>query len=185
MEKPTIIIYLIGKPGVGKYTISLELAKQYGFIICDNQLINNPIFKLLQYDGYSIIPDIAWDSIAKIRTEILNFLSKVPENNYVMTNCLADTEEDKAIYKQVENMAKARESIFIPVKLSISKEAHLKRLTRPERRNRWKSIDPKDAEDNDPLISITHPNLIELEISNLKAEEVAKKIMERVRLYAL
>jgi len=59
MTQPTTIIYLTGKPGVGKYTIAKELAAKYGFIVCDNQLINNPIFELLQYDGYAKIPDFA------------------------------------------------------------------------------------------------------------------------------
>ena len=40
MTQPTTIIYLTGKPGVGKYTIAKELAAKYGFIVCDNQLIN-------------------------------------------------------------------------------------------------------------------------------------------------
>ncbi len=87
MKNNTTIIYLTGKPGVGKYTIAKALASDYGFIICDNQLINNPIFELLQYDGYTKIPDFAWDSIARIRTEILQFLAKVPQNSYVLTNC--------------------------------------------------------------------------------------------------
>ena len=39
----TNIIYLIGKSGSGKYTIAKELAK-HGYIICDNQLINYPVF---------------------------------------------------------------------------------------------------------------------------------------------
>ena len=68
----------------------MNTLKKYEFIICDNQLINNPIFVLLQYDGYTKIPDFAWDSIAKIRTEVLNFLTKVPNKNYVLTNCLAE-----------------------------------------------------------------------------------------------
>jgi dephospho-CoA kinase len=41
----TTIIYLTGKPGVGKYTIAKELAANHGFIVCDNQMINNPIFE--------------------------------------------------------------------------------------------------------------------------------------------
>ena len=56
--KKTFIIYLIGKPGVGKYTIAKEL-ETYEYIICDNQLINNSIFSLLQYDGFKEIPSFA------------------------------------------------------------------------------------------------------------------------------
>lgn len=71
----TKIVYLIGKPGVGKYTIAKELAKN-GYIICDNQLANNPIFTLLNYDGFSSIPEYAWDEIAKIRTVLFDFIEQ-------------------------------------------------------------------------------------------------------------
>ena len=46
-EHVTKIIYIIGKPGTGKYTIAQEFAK-LGFVICDNQLVNNPVFTLLK-----------------------------------------------------------------------------------------------------------------------------------------
>lgn len=181
MTQPTTIIYLTGKPGVGKYTIAKELAANHGFIVCDNQLINNPIFELLSYDGYAKIPDFAWDAIARIRAEVFDFLAKSTQNSYVLTNCLADTEEDKQLYGQVQKMAEKRGSLFIPVQIQISKEEHLKRLTRPERRERWKSIDPIDAEDHGPLISISHPNLLELNVSNLSPEDAAMAIMKHIK----
>jgi len=173
----TFIIYLTGKPGVGKYTIAQEIAKS-GYIICDNQLINNPIFELLQYDGHATIPEFAWDSIARIRTDIFDFLTNEPEHNYVLTNCLAETQEDRELYEQVQNMAIARGSLFVPVQLQITKEEHLKRLTTLTRRERWKSIDPQDAEDNGPLLSISHHNFLELEISILSPDVVAKRILD-------
>lgn len=182
MTQLTTIIYLTGKPGVGKYTISKELAAKYGFIVCDNQLINNPIFELLQYDGYAKIHDFAWKTIARIRAEVFHFLANHTKNSYVLTNCLADTVEDRALYGQVQKIAETRGSLFIPVQLQISKEEHLKRLTRPERRARWKSIDPSDAEDNGPLISISHPNLLELNVSNLSPEDAAEAIMNHIKI---
>lgn len=182
MTQNTAIIYLTGKPGVGKYTIAKVLAARHGFIVCDNQLINNPIFELLQYDGYAKIPDFAWESIARIRAEVFNFLTKSHHNSYVLTNCLADTDEDRQLYNQVKQVAETRGSLFIPVQLQISTEEHLKRLTRPERRSRWKSIDPSDAEDNGPLISISHPNLLKLNISNLSPEDAAGSIMNHIKI---
>ena len=181
MKNNTIILYLTGKPGVGKYTIAKELAKNYGFIICDNQLINNPIFELLQYNGYAKIPNFAWEAVARIRTEILSFLTRLPQNNYVLTNCLAENDEDRKLYEEVENMATLRNSIFIPVRLSITKEEHLKRIVQPGRRDRWKSIDPTEAEDNGPLLSITHPNLLELDVTNLTPENAAEKIAGHIK----
>lgn len=177
----TTLIYFIGKPGVGKYTISKELAKESGFIICDNQLINNPIFELLQYNGYGTVPGFALDAISKIRVEIFDFLSKELEKNYILTNCLADTDEDRNLYNQVKRVAELRGSLFIPMRLSITEEEHLKRLTQLTRRARWKSIDPVDAADHGPLLSISHPNFIELEVSNLTPACAAQAIMQHIR----
>jgi hypothetical protein len=180
----SIIIYLTGKPGVGKYTIAQELtqelAESYGLIICDNQLINNPIFQLLQYDGYAEIPEFAWDSIAKIRTEVFKFLTKVPWNSYVLTNNLYEDAGDRALYEECKDMAEKRGSLFIPVKLLINKEEHLRRVTNPKRRERWKSIDPKDVYDKTPLLYFTDQNLLELEVSHLSAKESAQRIMNHV-----
>jgi len=176
----TTIIYITGKPGFGKYTIAKELAKNHGFIVCDNQLINNPIFELLQYDGYAKIPDFAWDSIAKIRTEIFEFLTKTYEKNYVLTNNLYEDEGDRNLYEEVKQMAEARGSLFIPVKLLVNQEEHLKRVTDLKRRQRLKSIDPQEVYDEAPLLSIVHNNLLEIDLSNLSPQEAAQAIMNHV-----
>lgn len=174
------IIYLIGHPGTGKYTIAQELAN-FGFIVCDNQLINNPIFALLNYDGFSQIPEIGWNAIGDIRTAILNFIAAEQNNNYVFTNCLYENKGDRECYSQVESMALKRSSLFIPVKLLISKEENLKRITEPFRRARWKSIDPQDVHQRKQLLTIEHPHLLELEVSLLSASQVAKKILEHIK----
>ncbi len=166
---------------MGKYTIANELAKKCGFIVCDNQLINNPIFELLQYDGYAKIPDFAWEAIERIRTEIFDFLTKISENSYVLTNCLADTEKDRELYRKVKNIAEKRGSLFVPVQIRVNKQEHLTRLTRPDRRKRWKSIDPQDAEDNGPLIAISHPNALEIDASALSSEDAAQAIINHIK----
>jgi hypothetical protein len=61
------IIYLIGLPGVGKFTIGKEINKRTGARLIDNQLINNPIFSLIAADGFSPLPEIIWDRIGAIR----------------------------------------------------------------------------------------------------------------------
>jgi tRNA uridine 5-carbamoylmethylation protein Kti12 len=184
MTQPTIIIYLTGKPGVGKYTIAKELAANHGFIVCDNQLINNPIFELLQYDGYAKIPDFAWECIGNIRTWIFRFLSNEINNSYVLTNNLYENEGDRDCYEQVQNMAKTRGSLFVPVRLLIDQDEHLRRVTNPNRRKKWKSIDPQDVYDETPLLYISHPNLFSLNVSNLSPEDVAGAIINHIRVLA-
>ena len=181
MKKPTIIIYLTGKPGIGKYTIAKELASRYGFIVCDNQLINNPIFELLQYDRYSKIPDFAWEAIGNIGRCISTFLIKEIHNSYVLTNNLYEDTGDKVCYAEEVYIAEARGSIFVPVRLLIDQDEHLRRVVNPNRRDRWKSIDPQDVHDETPLLWISHPNLFSLNVSNLNPEDVAKAIVNHIQ----
>lgn len=179
-EKRTTIIYLIGNPGTGKYTIAKELEKA-GYVVCDNQLINNPIFALLNYDGFSKIPEIGWDAISQIRSAILNFLSLERKNSYVLTNCLYENEGDRQCYLQVESMALKRNSVFLPVKLIISEEENVKRITEPSRRERWKSIDPQDTSLKESLIQIQHSHFLELDVTQLSPSEAAKTILEHLQ----
>lgn len=182
-KNDTTIIYLIGKPGVGKYTIAQELAKS-GYIICDNQLANNPIFTLLNYDGFSKIPEHAWDKIAKIRTIMFDLIEHEPDKNYVLTNVLCDDEGDRKLFQQVEKMALMRGSLFVPVKLLISEQEHLKRITAPTRRARWKSIDPQDVYNPIKLLDIEHAHLLELDVTTLSATMAATKILEYTLKFA-
>lgn len=180
-KNKTAIIYLTGKPGVGKYTIARALAKKYGFIVCDNQLINNPVFELLQYDGYATIPEFAWDAIGKIRKEIFDFLTKIPAHSYVLTNNLYEYEGDRDLYEQVKHMAEVRGSLFIPVRLLVSEEEHLKRIVRLERRERLKSIDPQDVYNRTPLLTITHPHLFEIDVTAISPETAADEILSHAQ----
>lgn len=182
MTQPTSIIYLTGKPGVGKYTIAKKLAAKHGFIVCDNQLINNPIFELLQYDGYAKIPDFAWETIGNIRRCVLTFLSKEQDDSYVLTNNLYENAGDKVCYAEVVYMAETRGSLFVPVRLLIEQDEHLQRITNPSRRARWKSIDPQDVYDETPLLSISHPNLLQLNVSNLSPTDAAETILNHIKI---
>jgi len=179
MQKQSIILYILGKPGVGKYTIAKTLSN-FGFVFCDNQLINNPIFTLLNYDGFATIPEFAWNAIQNIRDAIFDFISIEKQNNYVLTNNLYEDDGDRQLFEQVKDIAVKRGSIFIPVRLLISQEEHLKRITNPSRRERLKSIDPNEVYDKMPVLNIAHPNLLELNVSKTSPDEAAEKILEHI-----
>lgn len=176
----TTVIYLTGRPGIGKYTIAKEIASRYGYIVCDNQLINNPIFELLQYEGFNEIPDLAWEAIGNIRKCILTFLATEKRNNYVLTNNLYEDSGDKACYAEVVYMAGVRGSLFVPVRLLINQDEHLKRVTNLHRRDRYKSIDPQEAYDERQLLALEHPNLLEMNVSNLSPQDAAEVIMNHI-----
>ncbi len=177
MQK-TGIIYLIGRAGTGKYTIAKELAKS-GYVICDNQLINYPIFTLLNYDGMQRIPQFAWRAIAKVREGVFSFLRNEIDNSYVLTNVLYNTAGDRRLFTLIEELAKDRDGFFAPVKLLISEEENRKRIQNPERLLRQKSINVIDTVESE-LIDISHPNLLELDVTNLPSSDAAAKILAHV-----
>jgi hypothetical protein len=175
MYKKTTVIYLIGRAGTGKYTIAKELAKT-GYRIADNQLINNPIFELLGYDGFAKIPEFAWDAIGKIRNVILDFISIETCNNYVLTNELLEGDGDRNCYNQVKQAALKRDSLFVPIKLNISRQENARRIANHDRALRYKSLG-MDENAICPLLNIEHPNLLELDVTNLSAMEAANHIL--------
>lgn len=175
----TIIIYLIGRSGSGKYTIAKELAK-YGYRVVDNQLINNPIFALLDLDGVTPIPEAAWDKIAQIRTHVFDFISQEHKHNYVLTNELLEDEGDRRLFKQVQEMAESRGSLFVPVRLHLSKEENARRIQMPERALRFKSTKIDERVFKKSMINISHPNLLDLDINNLPVDVAANQILKTV-----
>ncbi|ALN41835.1 hypothetical protein ASQ44_03570 [Rickettsia rhipicephali] len=72
-------------------------------------------------------------------------------------------------------MALQRDSLVVPVKLLISAEENNKRIQRPDRVLRYKSL---NIEGNAELINITHPHLLEIDVSDLTASALAEKIVE-------
>lgn len=172
----TKIIYIIGRPGTGKYTISTEISKN-GYILCDNHLINNPILSLIEHDGLRTIPDEIWNAIEPIRDVVFDFIAREPNRSYVLTNVLY--ESDHKIFEKVNRMASLRGSIFIPVNLRISPDEHVKRIQNIERLSRYKTINVNEVYDPKKILSITHPNLIDLDVSNLSAAEAASEILSK------
>ena len=176
----TLILNLIGRSGSGKYTIAKHLEK-YGFKIVDNHLINNPIFSLLDLDSVTPIPDFAWETISRIRASIFDFMSKEYKHNYVLTNELLEDEGDHQCFKQVQEMAERRGSLFVPIRFHVSKEENARRIQMPERALRFKSTRIDDAACEKPLIQVSHPNLMDIDINDLTAETVAQKILEAIQ----
>lgn len=175
----TNIIYLIGRSGTGKYTIAKEIAKA-GYRIADNQLINNPIFELLDYDGFGTIPESTWNAIGKIREAVLDFISDDTDNNYVLTNELLEDAGDHNCYAQVKQAALKKGALFLPVKLHISREENARRIANPARAIRYKSL-ALDDNSTRSLINISDPNLLELDVTSLSAQDAATLILEFTR----
>src|SRR5688500_20035448 len=111
MKLRNTIIYLIGIPAVGKYTTARELSRLTGARVVDNQLINNPVFSVIGYDGTDAFPfpREAWAQIEKIRSAVINVIRDLcpPDASFVFTNVLdAKGPDDMALFRRIERLAK-------------------------------------------------------------------------------
>jgi deoxyadenosine/deoxycytidine kinase len=178
------VIYLIGFPGTGKYTTAKAIAELENFIVVDNQYINNPVLNLIPLDGKTKIPERAWENCSKIREIIFDtMICLSPASyNFVLTNVLFESNEDYGkIYRQVEKMAQGRNSLFVPVRLLCSQEEIKRRIVSEDRQLRLKENDPNLVSyyfEREVILKPDHPNLLELDNSNLQPHETAKKIIE-------
>jgi hypothetical protein len=188
------IFYLIGFAGVGKYTIAKAIAaslERHG--VCktvDNHYVLNPIFNLIAQDGITPLPAQVWDHAMQVRLAVLATIEQVSPRdwNVVFTNELVEdglseetTGSNRMLYSQILKVAQARGSRFVPVRLLCDLEAHLSRVTRPERRERMKGVDPNEARDkhaSHTLFIPEHANTLTLDVSALTPEMAARTILD-------
>ena len=180
------IIYLLGFPGTGKYTIAKEICRQTDFKLVDSHLINNPIFSLIPLDGKTKLSDNVWAYTDKIRSIVLDAMINLspPEYSFVLTNNLYEgDQEDLAIYDQVKNTAEQKRAKLIPIRLLCSPEELQNRIPSTERAERFKQTNP-DALDiylENEIIKTKHPNELTLDVTQRSPKQATKSILNHAR----
>jgi predicted kinase len=189
MKLHNTIIYLIGIPAVGKYTVAREIGRMTGARVVDNQLINTPVFSVIGYDGTDAFPfpQGASAQIEKIQRAVLTVIRDCcpPDASFVFTNVLdARAPGDKAWYRRVERLAKQREAGFFPVWLTCDAETIRRRKNTPERRARLKDIDlttiPRWVEEFE-VLRVQHPNALTLDTSQREPRQTAQRILKHLQ----
>jgi hypothetical protein len=179
------VIYLLGYPGVGKYTVAREIAKLNGAVVVDNQVVNYPILVLLRWDAVSDLPPGTMDRSAPIREAVLKALDEIAPRDlsYILTNVLHDDEECRTVYERVKRIAASREAIFLPVLLRCEPQEQLRRVTAAERVVRLKIADPQKVAEyvrTSRLLVPDDPQLLELDTTHVHPAEAAEAIVRRV-----
>jgi hypothetical protein len=189
MKLHNTIIYLIGIPAVGKYTVAKEIGRMTGAKVVDNQLINFPVFSVVGYDGTATcpFPQGAWTHIEKIRRAVLATIREFcpPDDSFVLTNVLdARAPGDKALFRRIERLAQQRNAGFFPVWLTCEAEMLRQRKNTPERCGRRKDSDLttiawwlQDFE----VLRVPHPNALTLDTPRCGAGQTAQCILEHVQ----
>jgi predicted kinase len=182
---PPSVVYLLGYPGVGKYTVAREIAQLNGAVVVDNQVVNHPILVLLEWDAVSDLPPGTLDYTVPIREAVLSALEDIapPELSYVLTNVRDDDEESRALYERVKRVAARRAAVFLPVLLTCRREEQLRRVTVQDRVARLKIADPDKVDEymrTTPPFVPDDPQLLRLDTTDLAPAEAATEVLRRL-----
>lgn len=178
-----VIVYLIGFAGCGKLTIATASQARYDCILVDNHSINNVIFALLDADGHTRLPAKVWDHVLLVRSAVLDTIRHLakPERNFLFTNELLEGEaRDRKAFLDIEELARDRNALFLPVRLTISPDELARRVVSPGRAERFKETDPDAARKKAQEREVFKPqgfDFLETDVTALTAEETAKRIL--------
>lgn len=187
------IIHLIGYPGVGKYTVAKEIVRQADqgdrrVVLVDNHLTSNVIFSVLPVDGTDPEPlaRAVWDRVDDVRAALRETIRDLsPEQwSFVFTNVAVEGDEvDRRSVNHVRELASARRSHYVPVRLRCETDEHLRRVVAPDRAERMKWVDVdavRNYSASADLIGIDHPALLDLDVTHRSATETAMAVLAHV-----
>lgn len=186
------VVYLVGYPGAGKYTIARHLAgraheRGHRVVVVDNHHVNNTVFAVMDVDGVRGLPRRVWDVIGDVRAAVFTAVEELgPAGwSYVFTNVLlAGKTEDEAILDRVARVAAARESWFVPVRLHCAVDELARRVAQPARQERMKWTDPDGVRRlvaSHELIDVAgHAASLDLDVTDLEPGDAADAILDHV-----
>ncbi len=186
MRLEATLIYLIGFPGTGKYTVACELSRLTGAKVVDNHYVNNPIFGLIQTDGKTPLPAEVWTQVERVRGAVfdtIRTLSPRP-HSFVLTNNLKERDAvDRRGYEAVKQLSEDRGSLFVPVRLLCSADELSRRIVSQGRAERLKETDPEAARKRfarETVLKPDAPTALMLDVTALSAEEAAQAILRHI-----
>lgn len=180
------MVALIGFAGTGKYTIGRELCERTGAQLIGNHLINNPIFKVVKADGVTPLPPEVWDLVKEVRATVYEAIRELspPEMSFVFTMELRQSNTaDHAGFWDLAQLATARQSRFVPIRLICGVEELCRRVTDPSRAAMLKDISPERARNkfaHDAVLSVPHPNIRTLDVTKRTASGSVDAILDEV-----
>jgi hypothetical protein len=182
-----VIVYLIGPPGVGKYSTGKLLAERMPAKLLDNHYWCNPIFEIIEADGRTPLPPAVWDRTNAVLTAVLETVATLapPDRNYVFTHAIWDDGGhplDFMIAGQILSVAERRKARALVVRLSCRATELSARIAAEERAKRLKTGDVSQAERLATLepLNLNHDWIVDLDTTELRPEGVADFVMAEI-----
>jgi hypothetical protein len=180
------IVVLIGFAGTGKYTIGRELADRMGAKLIHNHLINNSLFTAMNADGVTPLPQEIWPKIRKIRQVVYETIRELspPDLNFIFTLQLIESDPlDAQAFADLVELAAARESLLVPIRLVCDIDELCRRVVNPSRAAMLKQISAESTRQTvstNAVLNPQHPNVKTIDVSNMSAGESATLIFRAI-----
>jgi adenylate kinase len=179
------VVYIVGPPGVGKYTVGRLLAQRLGYKLVDNHYWLNIIFSLVEQDGHTPLPKAIWPLAAQIRNAVLETISTVSPHrwSFIFTHSALNDPVELAIFEEIKRVSDLRGSRMVVVRLSCNDPEELaRRVAMPDRRLRFKETNTVSARRHAaiPTLDPGHADTISIETGRLSAEDVVQRIINEL-----
>jgi hypothetical protein len=179
-----VAVYLIGPPGVGKYSVGTILAAAMPARLIDNHYWNNPILEILEPDGVTPLPPAVWDQTAAVRTAVFETIATLapPARSFVFTHAISHDgghEADHEIAAQILSTARRRGARTLVARLSCAEPELRERIETPARAVRLKGRDGSKAALYNTFAAFVprHDWIIDIDTTALSPEQTAARIM--------
>jgi AAA domain len=182
-----VIVYLMGSPGVGKYTVGKIVAERISAKLIDNHYWNNPIFEVIEPDGRPFPPGV-WDRANDVRSAVLETVAcfAPKSRSYVFTHAISAEGGhpiDFVIAGQILHLARRREAHLLGARLTCSEEQLRRRISAEGRRERFKATDSAKAGFLASMrpFPITHDWVLDINTTDLTPDQTADAIETELR----
>lgn len=179
-----VIVYLIGPPGVGKYSVGRRLAERMPARLLDNHYWCNPIFEIVEPDGRGPLPPAVWDRTNDVLAAVLETVATLapPDRSYVFTHAVWDDGGhplDFALAGRILGVAERRGAMALVARLSCAAPQLSGRIASAERASRLKTTDAGQAGRFAALapMALKHDWIVDLDTTHLSPDAAADFVM--------